>query len=193
MSTAAMTGDARGRADDNHLARRIARAEPGAFEEFVALYQPRVTRLTYRLLGWGGNVEDVVQDVFLAALGKAGSFRGDASLWTWLTIITLNRCRTDRRRRLLRFRVHDLLSRSGACEESAADRAAIEDETAREVRAAVAALPPRDREVIVLYYLEHRTTDEISRLLSVSRNAIEVRLHRARGRLRQTLQTFMKE
>jgi len=188
-----MTGLARGCADEGDLARRIACAEPGAFEEFVTLYQPRVTRLTYRLLGWGGDVEDVVQDVFVAALRKAGSFRGDAALWTWLTIITLNRCRTHRRRRLLQFRVHDLLSRGEAGQHAAADRGAIEDETAREVRAAVARLRPKDREVIVLFYLEHRTTGEISRLLSISQNAVEVRLHRARGRLRQTLQRFMKE
>ena len=188
-----MTGFARGCADDGDLARRIARAEPGAFEELVALYQPRVTRLAYRLLGWGGDVEDVVQDVFLAVLRKAGSFRGDASLWTWLTIITLNRCRTDRRRRLLRFRVHGLLSHGEPVEQAPADHRPIEDETAREVRSAVAALGAKDREVIVLFYLEQKTAPEISRLLCVSQNAVEVRLHRARGRLRLKLQSLVKE
>src|SRR5581483_17061 len=93
MSTAVMTGYGTEGAEGGDLARRIARAEPGAFEQLVTLYQPRVLRLAHRLLGWGDGAEDVVQDVFLAALRKAGTFRGDASLWTWLTIITLDHCR----------------------------------------------------------------------------------------------------
>src|SRR4051794_19333343 len=94
------------RADDSSVAQRFAAGDTAAFTQVVALYQTRVARLASRLLGWSGDVDDVVQDVFLAALTKAGTFRGEASLWTWLTTLTLNQCRTRQRRALLfkRFR-----------------------------------------------------------------------------------------
>ena len=193
MRTAVMTGHGPEGADGEDLAGRIARAEPGAFEQLVALYQHRVERLAHRLLGWGDGAEDVVQDVFLAALRKAGTFRGDASLWTWLTIITLNRCRTYRRRKMLWLRAHGFLSRRTTRQAEAADRPAIEDESAGQVRSAVGALGPRDREVIVLFYLEQRSAAQIAELLSISSNAVEVRLHRARAKLKKSLGDLTKD
>src|SRR5947209_2107430 len=88
-------------ADESALAQRLAGGDPEAFEDIVALYRARVARLAHRLLGWGGDPEDVVQEVFLAALRKAKGFRGQASLWTWLATITVNRCRRQLRRQTL--------------------------------------------------------------------------------------------
>jgi RNA polymerase sigma-70 factor (ECF subfamily) len=180
-------------ADDTVLARRLVDGESGAFDRVVVLYQARVARLAHRLMGWGGDVEDVVQDVFLTVFRKSRTFRGQSSLWTWLTVITLNCCRRRLRRGALLRRF--LLSRrdSGAGAAPAADHAAVDGETSRCVRESVAALPPADREVIVLYYLEQRPVAEISGLLGVRTNAVHVRLHRARARLSATLSHLMEE
>ena len=176
------------------LPARFAAGKAGAFEEVVALYQPRVERLARRLLGWrGGDVEDVVQDVFLAALTGARSFRGGSSLWTWLTAITLNRCRRHVRRAALTRRFREWLGRQPRDTDTAADRGALEDESGARVRAAVASLPPRDREVIVLYYLEGRAVAEIGEALRASPGAVEVRLHRARQKLRGMLSDWIAE
>ena len=61
------------------------------------------------------------------------------------------------------------------------------------MREAVADLPPRDREVVVLYYLEGRPIAEVSEALGVSPGAVEVRLHRARGKLRESLSDWFEE
>ena len=178
------------------LARRFAAGEAGAFEEVVALYQSRVERLARRLLGWrGGDVEDVVQDVFLAALTGARSFRGGSSLWTWLTAITLNRCRRHARRAALARRFREWLGKQQGSQgtNAAADRLTLETEAGLRVRSAVAALPPRDREVVVLYYLEGRPVAETAEALGVSPGAVEVRLHRARQRLRTMLNDWFEE
>src|SRR5581483_11223859 len=92
-------------ADEKILAEALAGRDPAAFERMVALYEPRVARLAQRLLGWDGDVDDVVQDVFLVALTKGG-WRGESSAWTWLTTVTLNRCRSRLRRRALWARFH---------------------------------------------------------------------------------------
>ena len=177
------------------LADRFVRGDPGAFEELVATHQLPVTRLAHRLLGWRGGreVEDVVQDVFLRALLRRSSFRGDAGLGTWLAAITINRCRSHHRRRLLTWR---LFGRGEGVDHAAAppsqDRMAV-DETSREVRSAVQALPPRDREVVVLRHFENMTPAEIAALTGQSKNAIEVRLHRVRARLAQALGAWHRE
>ena len=160
-----------------------------AFERLVALYEPRVARLAQRLLGWVGDVEDVVQDVFLAVYEQGHKFRGDNEIWPWLTAITVNKCRSRMRRHFLRLR----WLKSRPPEEpqlDAADHESLRDETTIKVRTAVRALPARDREVVVLYYLEDRPVAEISRLLGATENAIDVRLHRARKRLKELLGEF---
>lgn len=174
-------------AEDTLLRFRFARREPQAFDEVVATYQSRVTRLAQRLLAWSADADDVVQDVFLAAFTKAGSFRGEASLWTWLTALTLNRCRRFHRRAALVRRVRSTLGLSAGGHAPAADSRSGSDETARQVRSAVAALPPIEREVIVLYYLEQRSMSQISELLGVSSNALQVRMHRGRQKLKSAL------
>ena len=178
---------------DQELAARLARGDAGSLERVIELYQPRVARLAHRLLGWRGDLDDVVQDVFLAVLQKVSGFRGNSSLWTWLTVITLNRCRTHHRRGKIWRRVKWALSAGRSSDSAPADQDTLADEVALEVRAAVAALPPRDREVIVLFYLEHKPAAQIAEILGASLNAIEVRLHRARTKLRVLLQGMMKE
>ncbi len=63
----------------------------------------------------------------------------------------------------------------------------------RHVRRAVAALPAKYREPVVLRYLQELGTDEISRILGISKNALQVRLNRARARLREDLAELTKE
>ena len=173
------------------FAGRLASGQTEAFDQLVALYQPRVARLAQRLLGWNGDIDDVVQDVFLTAWNKVGSFRRESSLWTWLTVITLNQCRSRIRRRNLLQRLPFRLVRRDA--HPPADLGSIRQETGQRVREAVSALKPAERELIVLHYLEHQPVDELAALLGVSKNTLEVRLHRARQRLKETLADLATE
>jgi RNA polymerase sigma-70 factor (ECF subfamily) len=173
--------------DEKTLAQRFADGDAAAFQEVIALHRPRITRLVYRLLGWPADVDDMVQEVFLAAFTKCRRFRGDSTLATWLTVIALNKCRTHRRGLLSRLRTLRRASRRPPPPASAADAAAMHDDTLAHVRQAIQKLAPRDREVIVLHYLEDRTVTEMSGLLNLKHNAIEVRLHRARQRLKTML------
>ena len=78
---------------------------PLTFEQVVDEQQANVARLARRLLGWstnGADVDDVAQDVFLTVLKHLDRFRGESSLSTWITRITINACRTHRRRRVMR-------------------------------------------------------------------------------------------
>lgn len=180
---------------ERSLARRFASGEPSAFDELVAEFSPRIARLAHRLLGWQSGVgeradiDDVVQEVFVAALKRQRYFRGDASLWTWLSAIAFNQCRSRlRRRRSWR--------RWMSFQREAKDRptsSLIRDETSQRVREAVSQLKQDDRQVIVLFYLEEQSVRQIAEMLGRTYNAIEVRLHRARHRLAGLLKEFADE
>jgi RNA polymerase sigma-70 factor (ECF subfamily) len=186
----------RGAADDEHdLARRLALGDAAAFDQVVALCQPRVARLASRLLGWPAlaDVEDVVQEVFVSVLENAGQFRGDSGLLTWISVITLNKCRTHQRGLRSWLSLIRRAPQSPSPAEVPADRPAIDAEMRERVRAAVRSLASRDREVIVLHYLEQREIKELSAMLGLKPNAVEVRLHRARQRLREKLAALIEE
>jgi len=168
-------------------AHSLSAKQPDALERLVQEHHASVTRLAYRLLGWRGDVEDVVHDVFLAAFKKIDRFRAESSEWTWLAAITINRCRSQRRREILRFR---WLKQRDVVREAPMyrDRDNLErDETAIRVRTAVQKLSARDRELIVLHYLEELPVSQLSKLLGAADKTIHVRLHRARNRLKELL------
>jgi RNA polymerase sigma-70 factor (ECF subfamily) len=174
-------------ADDRDLAARLARGDERAFEQIVERYGPRIIALAARLLDWSDGADDVAQDVFLAVLRKGKQFRGESRLWTWLAAMTVNRCRSLRRRRWLKGRVLRVIARVRAKETEPADRTSERDETAASIRAAVARLPATSREVIVLRYFEGLSIDEVAQVLSLRRNTVEARLSRARKQLEKSL------
>ncbi len=69
----------------------------------------------------------------------------------------------------------------------------MDSETFDRVRRAIQALPAKYREPVVLRYLQELPTDQISRILSISKNTLQVRLNRARARLREDLAELTKE
>ncbi len=189
-------------AEESRLAARFAAGERAAAEEVVALYTPQITRLVHRLLAWRGDAEDLVQDVFVRALEARHSFRGESRLETWLVRIAVNVCRAQNRRRWLRSKLfaswRSAVSATSdqqlgamplrvwkASEDPLAD--AITAEQAQHVRAAVARLTPRSREVVVLYYLEQMNAKQVAQALGLRQNTVEVRLNRARKQLAEAL------
>jgi RNA polymerase sigma-70 factor (ECF subfamily) len=114
---------------------------------------------------------------------KARTFRGESSLETWLTRITINRCRSLQRRKWLSL---DQLWRATR-EATSSEPVVGHDELESRVRTALQRLPRRQREVIVMYYLEEMSTSQVAAVLHATEGAVNVRLHRARKRLEALL------
>lgn len=164
--------------------------ERSAFAAAVADHQPRIAQLVHRLLGWSGSpdeVADVVQEVLLAAWEHRDSFRGDSAWMTWLSRIAINKVRNHSRKQRL---FAGFLRRHG----EQLDREDVrtshpDDDVAAGVRSAIGRMAQRDREVLVLRYLEDRSVDEIAAMLSLRRNAVDARLTRARRRMRELMES----
>ncbi|MHC4646862.1 MAG: RNA polymerase sigma factor [Planctomycetota bacterium] len=185
-------GPANNGVEDELVVERFRRGDVSAFDRIVAIHSADVAALANRLLGWPGDVEDIVQEVFLSALLGLKKFRCECSLKTWLFTITINQCRSYRYRRILRLKLF-----SGAVDGASlgvperSDGTLMGREDFERVRRAVKALPAKYREPVVLKYLEQLASDEICRILGISRNALHVRLSRARRRLKEDLAELM--
>lgn len=166
------------------------RAAPAAAAagDLLLAHEPQLRRLVHRLLGWPRpqDVDDVVQEVLLAAWRHRASFRGDAAVSTWLFRIAVRKAQNHARWSAVRRRWS-----GGSADDAlpapplpcAAERA----DDALAVRAALRSLRHADREVLVLRYLENRAVDEVASLLGIARAAADARLSRARARLRLRL------
>ncbi|MEM1451381.1 MAG: RNA polymerase sigma factor [Planctomycetota bacterium] len=174
--------DRGGRADE----RSEERTE---FERRVHAAWPGTVRLVERLLAWPGSssdVEDVVQDVLLAAWRGRRTFRGEAEWTTWLHTIAVRRARNAARARARRERWFGRPDSDAV--HAAEDRGAPAGtpdagEPNAAVRSHLRRLRHADREVLVLRYLEELDVEEIARRLGLKRAAVDARLSRARKRL----------
>ena len=178
--------------DEGQSAARSQAAERDSFDQIVAAHQQRIARLVYRLLGNADEVQDVVQEVFLSVLQNLKRFRGESKLSTWLTAIALNKCRSHRRRRLLRPRSLLRLARNLVAPRDQVPPSEAA-EIHQELRRAVQQLSSKYREPIVLRYFEEMSASEIGQVLGVSLNGVEVRLTRARRKLRKMLSIRLEE
>src|SRR5436305_14655590 len=175
---------------------RVAAGDVEAFSRLVEAHQQRLLRLCERLLGDLEEARDAVQEVFLKAFRKAGDFRPQGQVYTWLYRIAVNHCLNRlRRRRLVRF------TRLGAPAETErpeiaetaeldpADGAPSPEEAlaARRrwaaTRRAIERLPANQRAVLVLIRFEGLSYRETAEALGITEGAVESRLFRAMRRL----------
>jgi RNA polymerase sigma-70 factor (ECF subfamily) len=170
---------------DAPLIERIARGDGLAVRLLVARKLPRTLALAARLLGDRSEAEDVAQEAFLRVWKHAGRWQpGPAKFDSWLHLVTINLCR-DRLRR--RREVPTDQPPDQADPAPGADGLLIERQRHRSVAAAVAALPERQREAIVLVHYQDMSNIEAAAILDVSVEALESLLARGRRTLRQAL------
>lgn len=174
---------AEAKACDQDLIQRIQGGDEGAFQEFIDLYAVWLKQLVIRLLAYDSDSEDVLQMILVTVWQKAGTFRGDSSLKTWLYKIATRHCRNHQRavsrwwRRIEKLWEHQ--------NEDA--HAEILDERWEQIQHAMTSLKHADREILVLVFFEGYSVRELSKLLDEKLNTLEVRLHRAKERLRNIL------
>jgi RNA polymerase sigma factor (sigma-70 family) len=193
MSDPQMKPDVRANDQDMDSSPRECAKGEADFDWAVAECHQRIRLLVYRLLGWRDGIEDVVQDVFLAAWAAWPRFRRRTSVELWLKRIAANKCRSRLRREAVRARWLGWIRGSFKNKTHApADQLLDQQEQAERVRSAVCILKPVYRETTVLHYLEQLSIDEIAEVLGVRRNTVEVRLHRARKQLEKILADMME-
>ncbi len=182
---------------DEKAVARFLGGDPTGFEQIVRHYSGMVFALAARLVGpW--EAEEVVQETFLRAWRGLETFRGEASLKTWLFTIALNRAKA-RQGTLARMRKVFASPRASAEDdrpwpgEEAPDPAASPEEQAvaleqrARLRRAIRNLPEDFRHAVVLRDLEGLSYDDIARVLSVPIGTVRSRIARGRAALVEEL------
>jgi RNA polymerase sigma-70 factor, ECF subfamily len=171
---------------DLDLLRQARRGDIGAFHRLVDRYGPYLYGLGVSLLGRPADAEDAVQETLIGAFRGLGSFREESSVKTWLTRIMVRQAA----RRQRRPGPAGDVGIEAAPEPSAPSGSAGAD-ARMDVRAAIDALAPEHRQVIVLRELHGLSYEEIARALDVPRGTVESRLFRARRALQELLRDYL--
>ncbi|OYX31826.1 MAG: RNA polymerase sigma-70 factor [Caulobacterales bacterium 32-69-10] len=170
---------------DQDLVARVGRGEPAAVQALVARKLPRMLALARRMLGDAGEAEDVAQEVFVRAWKQAPKWTPGAGKFdTWMHRVALNLCydRLRRRREQPMAEPPEQVDPSTGAEQGLQDA-----DVSKRVEAAVAALPERQREAVVLCHYQDLTNIEAAALMGVSVEALESLLSRGRRALRAAL------
>jgi len=143
-------------------------------------------------LGEAQAVDEVMQEVALAAVAQRAPIADPAKVAPWLYRLAVRQAllyrRKQGRRRKLRERYAAAAEAVRPVEETSDPLAwLLSEERRRHVRQAVARLAPRDAEILMLKYGEQWSYRQLAAHLGASESAVEARLHRARARLRAEL------
>jgi RNA polymerase sigma factor (sigma-70 family) len=143
-------------------------------------------------LGEWQAVDEIMQEVSLAAVAQRAPLADASKIAPWLYRLAVTQVLLYRRKHGRRRNLVDRYARD--TQPTEVDRRTVDpldwllaDERGRSVRAALATLPARDAEILLLKYAEDWSYHEIARHLGISHSAVEARLHRARQRLREGL------
>ena len=180
------------RKTDELLLESAGAGDAAAFQQLYERHRNAVFRFAYRLSGNVESAEDLTHDCFLSLIKRVASFEpGRASLRTYLLAairnLWLKQLRTlGRESALDEFDENEFIAVS-----KAPLGRLLDDEMSLKVAEAVAALPPLQREALVLFEYEGVSLNEIAGMVGSDVGAVKARLHRGRQRLRKALQPYL--
>ena len=166
----------------------IARCQEGDVEAFELLYRQHAARLytlACRMAGSPEDGEDLLQEIFLQAHRKLGSFKGDSAIGTWLYRLALNHCLDYVRSRQAKMsKVTETLDAEASFQPTARRETPI---ARMDLERAVARLPEGCREAFVLHDVEGFDHKEVGRLLGIAEGTSKSQVFKARMKLRSML------
>lgn len=192
--------------DELRFIQRLCERDERAFNELVELYQDRVFRLVYRMLGRRDEAEDMVQEVFVQVFKAIGTFRGDSKLATWVYRIAVNLCK-NRVKYLWRRRTEaqdefeateGKKSHTGAGGVTSGEVAGPEQavqgyQLELIIKRCIAELEPDFSEVLVLRDVEGLSYEEITEITGLADGTVKSRIHRARATLKAKVERHFGE
>lgn len=171
------------RTDADLLAAHVA-GDPHAFGELFERHRDRLWAVALRTAGGPEDASDALQDAMVSAFRRAGSFRGEAAVTTWLHRIVVNACLDQHRRR----KNKPTTSWIENLHEVAHD---VDDMANRELQIelerALAQLPPDQRAAIVLVDVEGYAVDDAAAILGCPPGTVKSRCARGRAKLAERL------
>jgi RNA polymerase sigma-70 factor, ECF subfamily len=174
------SGGSSSNARELELLRQVAVGDRTAFKELYLIYHRRLARFLMRMTSRHDLIEEVINDTLWTVWLKAGDFRGDSLVSTWIVGITY-------RRALKALRRHGAPRPMLVEEVAVAPDAQLEDENREWLGQALAELPLEQRMVMEFSYLMGHSCEEIAQIMQCPVNTVKTRMFHAREKLRRSL------
>ena len=181
---------------DIDIISRVIKGDQQAYAELVTRYQNYVFTLALRFTKNREDAEEVAQDIFVKAYRSLADFKGTAKFSTWLYTIVYTTSITFLRKKKLE--VHSLDNEKvfelADSQDSGFSANLVEQKSrVNMVNHAITMLSHDDAQIITLFYKGEQTLDEIGQILGLDPNTAKVRLHRARARLKEKMETYFAQ
>lgn len=174
--------------NDDELMTRIARGEEAAFRLLVERWESPVQAFLWRMTGSREEAEDLTQDTFVKVHAHARRYVPEGRFQSWLFRIAGNLVRSwARRRKIVGWVRWDPSEHDRPGSGPAPDAGLEIDESSRQVQAALAGLPERQRQALVLRRYHELSQREIAEALGTTEGAVESLLIRAMAGMRHRL------
>ena len=181
---------------DIEIISQVLKGDQNAYAALVEKYKNYVFTLVLRFTKSREDAEELSQDIFIKAYRYLADFKGQSKFSTWLYTIVNTTCISFLRKKKLEMRS---LDDEGVFETADMQRSGFEANAVEQkskvnmVNKAIALLNPDDAEIITLFYKNEQSLDEIATILGIESNTAKVRLHRARTRLKEKMETYFSE
>ena len=154
-----------------------------ALGELIARYSPGLRLFLAKLIGRGAGVDDLLQDTWLDVYRKINGLRNPEAFATWLYRIARDKAYRELRRRKITSRPID----DDLIEEPETDDECFGPEDVDAVRAALDEIPPEQREVLMLRFIEQMSYEQIAEVIARPIGTVRSRIHHAKLALRARL------
>lgn len=204
--------------DETQLIAALRAGDESAFMQLVDAYHAKMVRLAHSFVGNTMVAEEVAQEAWLGVLRGVQRFEGRSSLQTWIFTILTNCARTRARREQRTLTFSDIFAVEDDDEPTVdpdrfqqegrwrghwhdgpsswrevPENRILAQETLELVRAAIEALPPNQRTVILLRDVDGVEAADVCNILQISESNQRVLLHRARAKVQEALARYLKE
>lgn len=181
---------------DIEIISMVLKGDKQAYAGLVNRYQNYVFTLVLRFIKSREDAEEVSQDIFVKAYRSLADFRGASKFSTWLYTIVNTTCITFLRKKKLDIQSLDNEAVFEKVENHDSGFSANQVEQKSKVNmvnSAISMLSHDDSEILTLFYKAEQSLEEISRILGMEPNTVKVRLHRARTRLKERMESSFSE
>ena len=177
------------------LIRQVLDGRQAAYALLVKRHQRYVFTLALRFTKSREDAEEVAQDVFVKVYRSLASYQGSSKFTTWLYTIVYHTAMTKLRKKVINTSSIDDEDKAIQIENQFNDDICQTEKKSRSfyVNQAISQLMPNDATIITLFYQGEQSLDEIAKVMDMEANAVKVKLHRARHRLKEKLEYLLKE
>ncbi|HYS53379.1 MAG TPA: sigma-70 family RNA polymerase sigma factor [Thermoanaerobaculia bacterium] len=164
----------------------VKSGDAGSYDYLVSKYMKRVVSIAWGIVRNADDAEDLAQEAFVKAYQTIDRFKPGEPFGPWIYRIVTNLA-LDVIKHRQRFRHEELTDSHPAARGDRADLAAVSNELARRIDAAIESLPEMQRVVARLYLVEHFEHAEIAAMTDLSEGTVRSHLSLARAKLRERL------